>query len=268
MDHNEVLKNARELSPSKQLRVLEEWPGVEWKTAEGPKIIARSKKELRRFIRGSGEVEMLEWIRGFEVGDVFYDIGANVGSLTLATAAIHGDGVRIVAIEPSFSSFESLVRNLSLNDLLSSTIPLQIGLLDHTGLEPMNYASTEAGTSLHAVGEAVDHEGREFTPVEVQMVPTYRLDDLIETFSLPAPTRIKIDVDGYEEFVLEGAVRTLELGTVRDLVVEIVDHDRAGTRMGVVTDFLGRCGYGVVQTFEHAAGGYVADYLFRRGDAS
>src|SRR5207302_421451 len=83
-------------------------------------------------------------------------------------------------------------------------------LLEQTGLQAMNYrVSTEAGTALHAVGESVDHEGREFTPVAVQIVPTYALDDLIDVLKLPPPTRLKLDVDGFEYSVLRGANTTL-----------------------------------------------------------
>jgi FkbM family methyltransferase len=184
----------------------------------------------------------------------------------MTVAGIHGSRIRMVAIEPSFGSFESLARNLSLNGLLESTIPLQVALLDQTGLQPLNYRSTAAGTSLHAVGAAVGHLGHEFTPVEVQLVPTYMLDDLIELLGLPAPTVVKIDVDGYEEQVLRGAMQTLAAGTIRELNVEIVDHDRAGSRLEAVTGVLEGCGYRLRRTFRHAeAGSYVADHLFYRG---
>jgi len=208
---------------------------------------------------------MLRWIGSFEPDDVFYDIGANVGGVTFTVAGLHANGLRMVAIEPSFSSFEALARNLSLNGLLGSTIPLQVALLDQTGLQPLNYRSTAAGVSLHAVGAAVDHEGAEFTPVEVQLVPTYRLDDLIETLGLPEPTVVKIDVDGYEELVLRGAINTLTAGSIRELNVEVVDHDRAGTRLRAITELLGGAGYEAAGAFRHGPeDGFVADHLFRR----
>jgi len=260
----ELATSLRALSPRRQALVLEMWPGIEGETPDGLRFSARTKKELRR-LRRTIDGEMLDWMRGFDPDEVFYDIGANVGAISLAAAALHGERIRIVAIEPSFASFESLARNFSVNDLLGLAIPLQVALLDRTGLEPMNYqGTTSAGGALHAVGQPVDHEGREFTPVAVQMVPTYTLDDLIEVLKLPAPTRVKIDIDGYEQPVLKGAVRTLEAGTVRELAVEVVDHDRAGTRLRSITGFLDRCGYDAVRTFEHAVDGYVSDHLFRR----
>lgn len=268
-DVQQLLEAINALPPKRRGLVIEMLQdGMAGESAEGFRVTARSRKELRRFTNPK-DPHILEWMREFETGEVFYDIGANVGGLTLAAAAMHRDRIRIVAFEPSFGSFESLARNLSLNSLLSSVIPLQVALLDRTGLEPMNYRSMAAGTSLHGVGEAIDHMGQPFAPVAVQMVPTFTLDDLIDVLKLPPPTRIKIDVDGYEGPVLRGATRTLKADTVRDLVVEVVNHDGAGTRLKEVSALLGSCEYEMIATLQHSAPedqdrSLVADYLFRR----
>lgn len=268
MHHTEIVDALNALSLKKQALVLEAFPGLQGETPLGLKVVARTGKELGRF-RNPGDPKVIEWLGGFEPGEVFYDIGANCGGVTLTAAALHRDTIQIVAIEPSFASFESLARNLSLNGLLSSAIPLQVALLDRTGLEPMNYRDIRVGTSLHAVGEPIDHEGNPFTPVEVQLVPTFTLDDLIELLGLPAPTRIKIDVDGYEQPVLRGAARTLAAGTIVDLVVEVVDHDRAGSRLAALSALLADADYRLVHEFRHGEEGFVSDYVFQRdGGAS
>ena len=50
----------------------------------------------------------------------------------------------------------------------------------------------------------------------------YRLDDFIAQFGLPAPTHIKIDVDGLEAQVLAGAERTLKDPALRTVLVEML----------------------------------------------
>jgi FkbM family methyltransferase len=181
---------------------------------------------------------------------------------------MHGEKITIVAIEPGYANFESLTRNLSQNNMLGFVIPLQVALLDRTGLEPINYyRSTAAGTSLHAVGEAVDHEDNAFTPVETQMVPAYTLDDLLAVLKLPPPTHVKIDVDGTEGPLLDGAARTLAGGSIEELLVEVVDHDREGTRLASITALLASHGYELEETFSHHPAdtkSFVADHLFRR----
>jgi FkbM family methyltransferase len=266
--HLDIVERLNSMSETKQLNVMEEWGGVEVELDHGLSITALTKKELRRFTRPR-EPSMMNWLRSFEPGEVFYDIGANCGSLTLEAAAMHRGQITVVAIEPGYGSFESLARNLARNDLMSSTIPLQVALLDRTGLEPMNYyRSTNAGTSLHAVGAPVDQYGQEFTPVAAQMMPTYALDDLIEVLELPRPTRVKIDVDGYEEPVLRGSPKTLAAGTIRELAVEVINHDGQGTRLEMVGQLLEPHGYALTERFSHGdteKQGFVSDYLFRHG---
>jgi len=150
---------------------------------------------------------------------------------------------------------------------------LQIALLDRTGLEPINYhKSVAAGASLHAVGAVVvDHEEKAFTPVETQMIPAYTLDDLIAVLDVPAPTHLKIDVDGAERPLLRGAARTLARGTIKELLVEVVDHDRRGTRLATIKDLLAAHGYEPAQRFTHHeddSASFVADHLFRRRDGA
>jgi hypothetical protein len=86
------------LSPLKQITMHERMPRPEITLDNGVKVTAFSKKELSRFTRPI-DAEVLDWLGGMAPGDTFYDIGANCGSLTLATASIHGRDIRIVAIE-------------------------------------------------------------------------------------------------------------------------------------------------------------------------
>ena len=266
-DPERLAANLSALPLKKQVTVYERWPDPPVELPDGVTVGVRSQKERRRFVRPV-DPDMLDWFETFDIGDVFYDIGANCGSLTLAAAGKHRENITIVAIEPGFANFESLTRNLSRNSMLGSVIPLQIALLDRTGLEPINYyRSTAAGTSLHAVGRPVDHEDKEFAPVETQMVLAYALDDLIETLGLPEPTHVKIDVDGTEGALLKGATRTLARGNVKDLLVEVVDHDRAGTRLSAIRELMAGVGYELAETHAHHAGdprSFVADYVFRR----
>jgi FkbM family methyltransferase len=264
----QVIEAFQALTPSKQGLVLERiGAGLVGETPDGLRVTGRNRKELRRFTREKDHY-IIDWMRRFEPGDVFYDIGANCGGLTLTAGAMHGERVRIVAIEPSFGSFESLARNLSANGMLRFVVPLQVALLDRTGLETMFYRSTAAGTSQHGFGAPLGHMDEPFDAAECQFVPVFKLDDLIPMLQLPAPTRVKIDVDGYEGKLLQGCSNTLSAGTIRDLIVEVVNHDHQETRLTEVRALLSSHGYELVQGFHHAAPSdgdlQVADYLFQR----
>jgi hypothetical protein len=69
----------KSFSAEKQTSVHELWAGPEIKLADGVTVTVRSKKERRRFARPV-DGEVLDWFRGFQAGDVFYDGGASASS--------------------------------------------------------------------------------------------------------------------------------------------------------------------------------------------
>lgn len=167
------------------------------------------------------EPETVAWIEALPRGAVLYDIGANVGAYALVAAAVHREQVRVLAFEPAFMNYSQLCRNIVVNDLAETIAAFPVALSDRTGWIPFHYLSVEPGMALHASGTAVNQQGRAFAPTLSVPTLTFRLDDLIAICHLPAPTHLKIDVDGAEWRVLQGAEKALT-GVV-SLLVE-VDH--------------------------------------------
>ncbi|MGQ0666828.1 MAG: FkbM family methyltransferase [Nitrospiraceae bacterium] len=172
------------------------------------------------------EPETIEWIHTcFQEGDVYFDVGANVGAYALVAAKRFGGKVRVYAFEPSFPTFKQLCTNIVLNNCQECIVPLQVALSDRTALEVLNYSSLLPGGALHALGQAVDYKGDRFQPVVKQSVLSFALDDLIRQFALPLPTHIKLDVDGTELSILKGAKMTLASVALRSVLVEILEGD-------------------------------------------
>jgi len=166
------------------------------------------------------EPETIEWIeRSFSPGDVFYDVGANVGAYSLVAAAFWEGAVRVVAFEPSAANYARLVHNLALNGLERFVTPLPIALGEKTALATLHYATLEAGGSLHVLNSTRDYRNVEFKPRMSCPTLVYDLDRLMELFGLPPPTHLKLDVDGTELEILRGAARTLR--SVRSILVEL-----------------------------------------------
>lgn len=164
------------------------------------------------------EPETVDWIERFSPGDVFYDVGANVGAYSLIAAAYWQGKVKVVSIEPSAYNFNRLVRNISLNRLEHWITPLPVALAERTGLTEFHYTDTKAGSALHALGAARDFRDKEFDPALSCRMMGFSLDELIDLFRLPPPTHLKLDVDGTELKILRGAARTLR--SVRSVLVE------------------------------------------------
>jgi len=122
--------------------------------------------------------------------DLFVDIGANVGSYTLLAAVA---GATIVAVEPLPHTFERLMRNIRFNEIDAETH--RCGL----SARPGNLRFTVNQDAMNHVAEA-DDAG------PTLVVPVTTLDTLLAE---RVPFMIKIDVEGHEPQLIEGAARTL-----------------------------------------------------------
>jgi FkbM family methyltransferase len=155
------------------------------------------------FLLGSAELESQNALALLvRPGAVVYDIGANVGFLTLIAARLAGSNGRIFAFEPLQENFGLLEHNLQINGL-ANVISRNIALAAHDGTEDFVVSANATFGGLATAAVKVENQvGR----IEVQV---RRLDSLVEQESLPLPNLIKIDVEGAEERVLEGAMQTI-----------------------------------------------------------
>jgi FkbM family methyltransferase len=211
----------------------------------------------------SKEPKTVRWIEeSFRDGDVFYDIGANVGAYTLIAAKYFEGRVKVCAFEPSALNFSQLVRNLALNNCGDTVTPLPIALANTTGPEVFNYQNVVPGGALHALGSTIDERGEAFTPALRQRLLAYSLDDLTLHYSLAAPSHMKIDVDGSELRILAGATRTLAAPSLRSVLIEASVDESTNQR---ISDALTASGFRLADR-QIMPGGF-ANLLFVRGTA-
>lgn len=181
-----------------------------------------SVAELSRLRSCAKEPETVTWLEEhLRPGEVFYDIGANVGAYSLVAFAITQSDCTIYAFEPSYSTFSALCNNLRINGCAEHVLPLNIALSNQTQILPFNYSTVRAGAALHSVGEPIDFRGERFVPEFVQPVLSFKLDDFIDRFCLKQPHLIKIDVDGAEAEIVKGASKTLANKQLRSILVEL-----------------------------------------------
>jgi FkbM family methyltransferase len=180
----------------------------------------------------------VEWIETrVGAGDVFYDIGANIGVYSLVAARKPGGAARVYSFEASYASIASLCANIVLNGVEADVTPMPVALSDRTAMNVFSLRDLEPGAARHALGAEDPEDG---PAVFRQPVMTFRLDDLIDTFRLPPPNHIKLDVDGGELAVLEGAAGALRSPSLRSVLVEVstalsaavtTELDRHGLRL-------------------------------------
>jgi FkbM family methyltransferase len=139
-----------------------------------------------------------------EEGMTFLDIGANEGFFTIFAAARVGDGGRVLAFEPSSREFERLSANISLNEFNWIT-PIRKAVADRTGKATLKIAEREH-EGQNTLGDFV-WKVQACADEEVELVT---LDETIAEQSLESVDVVKIDVEGAELRVLQGARRMLE----------------------------------------------------------
>ncbi|MEK9627560.1 MAG: FkbM family methyltransferase [Nitrospinota bacterium] len=165
------------------------------------------------------EPETLEWIDDFEENAVFWDIGANIGIYSLYAGL--KKRIEVLAFEPAAPNFYLLNRNIEINQLENKITSFGIAFNDVTQLDHFFMSNTEIGSALHSFSKATDWKGQSFSPKFKQGMIGFTIDEFIKRFDPKFPTYIKIDVDGIEKQIVEGAVETLNDIRLKSILVEL-----------------------------------------------
>jgi len=126
--------------------------------------------------------------------DIYIDIGANIGT-TVIPAAKRIKAGKVIGFEPHPKTFSFLEDNVRINNL-SDSVELQ------------NCALGNERGSVKFSSDLGDDMNKVLTAGEGIIVTVKLLDDVGEKFE--RIDLIKIDVEGYEKFVVEGGIKTLE----------------------------------------------------------
>lgn len=138
--------------------------------------------------------------------DVVWDIGANVGLFSIAASELAGAHGRVFAVEPDPWLSELLRKSAGLNVARGAPIKvLSVAVMQAPGIAELKIARRGRAANFIEGREPSTQTGGVRATVTV---PTASLDWLLDWW--PAPDVLKIDVEGAEASVLQGAVRLLE----------------------------------------------------------
>ena len=137
--------------------------------------------------------------------DLFVDIGANVGSYTVLAGA--HVGAKVKSIEPVPKTFQHLKNNIAINQIGNNVEAYNLALGNEKGyisftssLDTMNHVATSSEKNT------------------IQ-VPVDTLDEILGKEE--EPVLLKIDVEGFETDVLNGASSTLKKDKLKAIIIEL-----------------------------------------------
>ena len=211
------------------------------------------------YARGTNELPVqIALVDALGPGDVFVDVGANVGFFSLLAARLVGPAGAVYAIEPVPANVRRVEANARRNRFDNVTT-IAAAATERTG-------TTTLVLAVHPGGAAVASAGSPPDPAGTLDVRTVSIDDLVATGQIRPPDVIKIDVEGAELDVLVGCATTLRAH--RPVVVCEVDgrDDRSvGAKRAEVAGVLEAEGYviDVLDPAYDAADWHVAHFVAR-----
>lgn len=162
-------------------------------------------------------------------GDTVIDIGANVGEFSVSVANLAG---RIVAFEPDPAAFKCLEKNCASHPTISTC---NIALSNETGETPFYLSTKGADSSLV--------EPERYT--KRISVSTTTLDDALATMGITRVDFLKVEAEGWEPEILEGAADTLK--HTQKIAVDAGPERKGQTTIDEVSSILKKEGFAITR---------------------
>lgn len=143
-------------------------------------------------------------------GDTLIDVGANIGCVTAAGALAVGEAGHVFSVEPHPQTFRHLKKTVAINHCTNVTC-LNIALGAEAGV--VNFTDEPRKDDNNCVALNAEAGIR---------VPCVTLTSLVEEHSISKIAVMKIDVEGFEMQVLQGAEAILN--KVDSIYIEVLEH--------------------------------------------
>lgn len=138
--------------------------------------------------------------------DYIVDAGANIGIFSIFAVQYAKNG-KIFAFEPAKSTFEILKYNTS---KYNNIIPLKLALGKFRGVNKIRVFKISKGVSTLLDSDVIDDFSKSFGEYKDEEIDVITLDDFIKENNIQKINFIKIDTEGYELNILEGAIETIK----------------------------------------------------------
>lgn len=207
----------------------------------------------RRAVAGFHEVERAEYafyLSYLQPGMTVFDVGANVGDLTVLFSRFITPGGVVHAFEPVPSTFERLTA-VTEAGARSNVVLNRIALGADSGSVIMNVYDDEHLSWSTVVERPQRPGGADVLPVRREEVPALRLDEYCGREQIDRIDLLKIDVEGAELDVLRGSESLLRARAVGCCVFEFgATTLEYGVDPSAISAYLAACGYSLSNLVE------------------
>ena len=146
------------------------------------------------------QIAMRDYI---QPGMTVYDVGANIGYISLIAARLVGNGGKVYSFETLPDNIKRLQENIRQNDMDDRVQVCHSAVVDHSG--ETTFFTHKSG----AMGKAAGSAGRQEEYTQSIHVRAVALDDFVFTEGNPPPQIIKMDIEGGEILAVQGMKRLL-----------------------------------------------------------
>jgi FkbM family methyltransferase len=188
------------------------------------------------------QIFYLEYLRE---GMTVFDVGANVGELTLLFSRFAGAGGSVHAFEPSRAAFERL-ENVCRAANRQRVVLNNLALSDKNGFIRLHVYEDDYLSFNSQAARPLKDYGLEIEPVGIEEISATTIDDYCDEKGIEQIDLLKIDTEGAELQVMKGARRMLKSGRVKCMTFEFGQTTfDMGNRPEEIEDFLGEMNYNV-----------------------
>jgi FkbM family methyltransferase len=137
-------------------------------------------------------------------GDVVYDVGANIGYISLLLARAVGEAGKVFAFEALPDNQVRLHQNIALNEMHLRVVVVRVAVVESS--HPVRFLLGPSG----GMGKAEGSAGRqELSYSQSVLVPGTSLDEFVYKAGRPVPQLVKMDIEGGEVLAMPGMKRLL-----------------------------------------------------------
>ena len=166
------------------------------------------RAEIILYLAGNPEDSDINFISEIlPINAVIFDIGANIGLISMMLQKRHQDA-KFYAFEPVLPTFEKMKKNIELNNVSPDICLFNIGFSDKCEDIEFYLPGTDEAASIQPINDSF-YLKKSLETMQKVLCTVKKIDTFIKKNKLEKLDFIKIDTEGNEKFVLEGAKETL-----------------------------------------------------------